>query len=106
MGSFKDIGSIDELDRLFEDSKEAPVVIFKHSNMCGTSAYIHEIIGEVPATINRVTVQESRDISNAIAARTGVLHHTPQVFIIRDGKVVHSSSHYSISPEIIGEILQ
>lgn len=106
MGSFKDIGSIDELNRLFEDSNEAPVVIFKHSNSCGTSAYIHEILGEVPATINRVTVQNSRDISNAIATRTGVLHQTPQVFIIRDGRVVHSSSHYNISPERIAENLQ
>jgi bacillithiol system protein YtxJ len=106
MSSFKDITSLDELDRLFEDSNNAAVVIFKHSNMCGTSAYINEIIGAVPATINRVTVQERRDVSNAITARTGVLHHTPQVFVIKDGKVAHSSSHYSISPEIISEILQ
>lgn len=95
------VGSIDELDRLFESSNVEPVVLFKHSNSCGTSAYIHQVMSEVQLPVNIVTVQERRDISNAIEQRTGIRHQSPQVFVVRNGKVVYSASHYSISPEAI-----
>jgi thioredoxin 1 len=100
---FINIGSIDELESLFERSGAEPVVLFKHSNSCGTSAYIHEIMGELPMAVHVVTVQERRDISNEITSRTGILHHTPQVFVIKNGEVVYSASHYGISPEQIAE---
>lgn len=98
---FLPIASIQALDTLFERSFTEPIVIFKHSNSCGTSAYVYEIMSEVPGVIHLVTVQESRDISNAIAERTGIRHQTPQAFVIINGEIAYSSSHYNISPQTI-----
>lgn len=99
--SFHTIESLQDLDMLFARSFTEPVVLFKHSNSCGTSAYVFEIMHEVPGDIHLVTVQERRDISNAIADRTGVRHQTPQAFVIAGGEIAYSASHYNISPEAI-----
>jgi bacillithiol system protein YtxJ len=38
-----------------------------------------------------------RDISNAIAERFNIVHQSPQVVIIKDGKVVAHASHEGIN---------
>ena len=68
--NFKNISSLESLDELFQRSAIEPIVLFKHSNSCGTSAYVHEIMATVPGDVHIVTVQERRDVSNAIAERT------------------------------------
>lgn len=98
---FRPVESLQDLDILFAHSFTEPVVLFKHSNSCGTSAYVFEIMSEVPGDVHLVTVQERRDISNAIADRTGVRHQTPQAFVIVNGEIAYSASHYNISPEAI-----
>jgi bacillithiol system protein YtxJ len=40
-----------------------------------------------------------RDVSNAIAADTGVEHQSPQVLLIENGKVVFSETHQAIRLE-------
>lgn len=102
---FLPIASIEALDKLFERSFTEPVVLFKHSNSCGTSAYVFEIMSEVVGDIQLVTVQERRDVSNAIAERTGIRHQTPQAFVIVNGEIAYSSSHYNISPEAINDMV-
>lgn len=103
--NFKNISSLDSLDELFRLSAVEPIVLFKHSNSCGTSAYIHEIMAAVTGDVHVVTVQERREVSNAIADRTGIRHHTPQVFVIKNGEVAYYSSHYSISPDDIAKTI-
>lgn len=100
---FLPIVSLEALDTLFERSFTEPVVIFKHSNACGTSAYVFEIMTEVPGDIHLVTVQENREISNAIAERIGIRHQTPQAFVIVNGEIAYSASHYNVSPEAISK---
>lgn len=103
--NYQNIASLETLDDLFQQSAAEPIVLFKHSNSCGTSAYVHEIMAEVPGNVHIVTVQERRDVSNAIADRTGIRHQTPQVFIIKNGEVAYSASHYSISPDDIAKTI-
>jgi bacillithiol system protein YtxJ len=38
-----------------------------------------------------------RDISNAIAERFDVVHQSPQVVLIKDGKVIDHASHEGIN---------
>lgn len=102
---FQPIASIEALDPLFDRSFTEPVVLLKHSNSCGTSAYVFEIMSEVPGDIHLVTVQERRDISNAIADRTGIRHQTPQVFVIVNGEIAYTASHFNISPDAIGKVI-
>jgi bacillithiol system protein YtxJ len=66
---------LDDLDRLLEDSAHRPVLLFKHSYSCGTSA---EALDELIAHLDEkrrhdtdyavVTVQTHREISNAVSA--------------------------------------
>jgi bacillithiol system protein YtxJ len=38
-----------------------------------------------------------RNVSNAIASKLGVHHASPQAILLKDGEVVHDSSHSAIS---------
>ena len=96
-----------ELDRLIAESETRPLLLFKHSYTCGTSmealdelvAHLNE--GAADAQYAMVTVQTHRDVSNAVAARLGVRHETPQALLIRDGRVVWSASHFRVTASAV-----
>ncbi len=80
----------------------ASAVLFKHSPTCGTSAYAYEEVDRFAAERNEVPVYivdviAQRPLSREIEARVGIRHESPQVFVIREGRVVWSASHYSIT---------
>jgi len=106
MAIFKEIQNSEKLDELLGSSAEKPVVLFKHSNTCGISADLYEQVSTVDAEINLVTVQISRGISNEIESRLGIRHASPQAFVVKDGKVIYSASHYAISPSEIEKHLK
>ncbi|HZM58982.1 MAG TPA: bacillithiol system redox-active protein YtxJ, partial [Vicinamibacterales bacterium] len=75
----------------------------KHSLTCGTSA---EALDELLDHINGdgldaryaiLTVQSQRELSNAVSARLGVRHETPQALLIRHGRVIWSASHFRVT---------
>ena len=105
MAKFRSIDTNDALDKLFERSFQEPVIIFKHSNRCGISSHVMEIVDEVGNEINFVVVQDDRELSNEIADRTGHRHHSPQIFVIKNGKPVYHATHYGIDPEAIEDII-
>jgi hypothetical protein len=127
------ITSLDEFDRLVSESATRPVLLFKHSRSCGTSAEAYDELldhlsrldgapankttsaasasplSEVtnpPATYAMVTVQTHRDVSTTIAARLGVRHETPQALVIRDGRVVWTASHFRVTAEAIASAVR
>ena len=91
-----ELESLDGLDHLFNESFDRPVVLFKHSNNCGISAGVYNLVRHVTGDVNVVVIQSHREISNAIAARTGIRHESPQAIVLIDGKPVYSASHYDI----------
>jgi bacillithiol system protein YtxJ len=103
--NFINVDSIDSLDRLFEQSFERPVVLLKHSTTCGISSGVYREVGLVAADVNVVVMQTHRDISNAIASRTGVRHESPQAIVLRQGKPIYHASHYDIEAQHIEESL-
>lgn len=98
---FNWLTDVRSLERLFERSNVRPVVLFKHSVRCGVSSYALERMAAVGGEVNVVVVQDHRDVSDAIESRTGLRHHTPQAFVIRNERAVYHASHYSIDPEAI-----
>jgi bacillithiol system protein YtxJ len=91
--------------QLLTASKERPVLIFKHSNACGvSSAAFREM--EKLENVNLLEVQSARELSNEIEATTGVMHETPQVIVLRDGKAVWNASHYRVKADSVSEALQ
>src|SRR5215211_1739782 len=105
MANFKPIKSSETLEDLFKQSTEKPVVIFKHSKLCGISSHVMAMVDEVGHEVHFVVVQDDREISNEIAERTGRVHQSPQIFVIRDGKPVYHATHYGIDAEAIEKAL-
>jgi len=103
--NFVHVDSLDSLDRLFEESHQRAIVLFKHSISCGISSGVYREVGQVTADVNVVVIQTHRDISNAIASRTGVPHESPQAIVLRDGKPVYHASHFDIEAIHIEENL-
>lgn len=103
---------IDELDRLLTESRERPLLLFKHSHSCGISAealdellaHLSEKNGEARYAV--VTVQTHRDVSNAVAARLGVRHETPQALLVRNGQVVWKASHFRVTAAAVTTALR
>jgi bacillithiol system protein YtxJ len=94
---------IEDLDRLLAQTAERPLLLFKHSLTCGTSA---EALDELIEHLNEdkldaryaiVTVQSHRELSNAVSARLGIRHETPQALLIRDGRVIWNASHFRVT---------
>ena len=103
---------IDDLERLIGESETRPLLLFKHSYTCGTSM---EALEELVTHLNdrptdvqyaMVTVQTHRDVSNAVSARLGVRHETPQALLIRDGRVVWSASHFRVTADAVEEAIR
>ena len=94
--NFIKLDSLDSLDRLFAQSYERPVVLLKHSVTCGISSGVYREVENVGGDVNVIVIQTHRDISNAIASRTGLRHESPQAIVLRDGQPVYHASHYDI----------
>jgi bacillithiol system protein YtxJ len=104
MSRLTHLSNIAELDAAIAESRERPVLLFKHSRHCGVSC---EALDELHAHIERaaaagalykmITVQTHRPLSDAASKLLGVRHETPQALLLRDGKVVWNASHFSIT---------
>ena len=98
---------IEEFDRLLAQTFERPLLLFKHSLTCGTSA---EALDELIEHLNDdkldvhyaiVTVQSHRELSSAVSARLGVRHETPQALLIHNGRVIWSASHFRVTGDAV-----
>ena len=93
-----------QLEELKKQSKEKPVLIFKHSSRCSVSSMALDRLYRnwkdtdfekvSPFFLDLISY---RNISNQIAQEFGVFHQSPQVILIRDGKAVYDNSHMGIN---------
>ena len=99
------------LDAAIAESRERPVLIFKHSRTCGISceAYdeLHSHLADAAAdaAYNLITVQSHRRLSDEAEARLGVRHETPQAILLRDGVAVWNASHFKITADALTRVL-
>ena len=96
-----------ELARAFE---EPWALVFKHSTRCPVSTVAHREVAEfrrrhplVPVYV--VHVVEQRDLSKAVAERTGVPHESPQAIVLTGGSVAWSDSHESVTADALEALL-
>ena len=102
---FNQINSVEELEKVFAESREKPVALFKHSATCPISFDAYHEIKNVDGKINLVIVQTARSVSNEIATRTGIRHESPQAIVIKDGKAIYHASHYDITAKDVSSKL-
>jgi len=104
--NFSPVGDAAALERLFARSHEAPVVLFKHSNSCPISARAYGQMQRFGGDVAIVVVQQNREVSREVETRTGVRHESPQAFVLRNGRVVWSASHFDITADVINRIVR
>jgi bacillithiol system protein YtxJ len=104
--AFIQLDRLEQVDQLVERSFTQPVIVFKHSPACGTSAYAFDELDtyrQEPSAhdVYIVDVLRSRPLSQAIAARFGVHHQSPQLLLIAGGRVAWHGSHYGVNTSAI-----
>lgn len=102
--------NMSQLDKITEESYHTPIVIFKHSTRCSISRMAlkqFELTFDLPHLVTPyfLDLLEYRDISNEIAARFGVIHQSPQIILIKDGKAVFDASHEQIDVHDLKELV-
>jgi bacillithiol system protein YtxJ len=102
---FLKLADKETFDRLLNDSKDHPVVVFKHSNSCGISAAAYREMEQLD-NINLLEIQTARELSREIAAATGVEHESPQIIILKDGKAVWNASHYAVKAGAVADAVE
>ena len=101
MNGFVEIYSREMLEQFLSGSNGAAVVLFKHSGTCGVSSRAYAELTKLKQPVGIITVQTARTVSDEIESRWGLAHETPQVLIIRNGKMVWNASHFRVKAEAI-----
>ncbi len=96
-----------QLEQIKEQSKNQPVVIFKHSTRCATSSMIKSRLErETPADntlFYYLDLIRYRSVSNKIASDFHVPHESPQILIIKKGECIYEDSHNGINMQDIAD---
>lgn len=102
-----------QLEQIVAESKEKPVLIYKHSTRCNISRAAFDrlerkwdtsVVGDVKRYF--LDLISYRDISNKIAEMFDVEHHSPQILVISDGKSILDLSHYDIDFDQIKSVFK
>ncbi len=93
------------LDEIVKISFEKPVAIFKHSTRCSVSRMAwNQFSNQYAIEFEKMELYfldllAHRSISNEVAERFGVVHQSPQLIVIKDGKAVYDASHNDIDAQ-------
>lgn len=98
---WRQLRDLGQLNEIVNESADKTVIIFKHSTRCGVSRmglkqFENEFSMHEEITPYFLDILAYRALSNEIAHWFGVLHQSPQLIVIKDGKAVLNESHGSI----------
>jgi bacillithiol system protein YtxJ len=103
MADWIQLTSEDQLHQSLRQSHQRPQIYFKHSTRCIISKMVLKNFEEhwsaLPANADAIFLDllQFREISNSLAAQLHIKHESPQVIVVRNGKVVYHASHDSIN---------
>jgi bacillithiol system protein YtxJ len=113
--SWLELRTADQLDEIFRLSSpeegRAGVVVFKHSTRCSISRMvIRNLISEWDILPEKLPfyyldLLQHRDLSAAIAVRFEVLHESPQLLLLMNGKCALNLTHGDVSVEEVKRFL-
>ena len=95
----KELLSVDEWNEVLEKSKEEPILVLKHSTTCPISTGAFSRVDGFETDIPKyfLKVRESRPVSNEIESALDVVHQSPQLIMLKEGKAVWNASHTVIT---------
>jgi bacillithiol system protein YtxJ len=106
---WNDLTELKQLDIIQIESSEKPVVIFKHSTRCGISRMVLKNfesrynLADDEIKPYFLDLLSYRNISNEITARFSVIHQSPQLILIKNGKCQYTASHSDIDADLLKE---
>ena len=104
---WKKLESEKDLDSAVERSNQQKVLIFKHSTRCFISKTMLKSFERQMENSDKdyvyyfLDLLAHRNISNEIESRFDVVHQSPQLIVLENGKATYNSSHQNISLDII-----
>ncbi|WP_374443343.1 bacillithiol system redox-active protein YtxJ [Epilithonimonas sp.] len=99
---WKKIESQKDLDSVIEKSFQGKVLIFKHSTRCFISKTMLRSFEKQMQNSDKnmgyyfLDLLAHRAISNEIESRFDVVHQSPQLIVLENGKAVYNASHQNI----------
>lgn len=111
MKNLTHLSDLSELQAAIAESRERPVLLFKHSRTCGISQEAldelraHAARGVSTAAYKVITVQSHRRLSDEATALLGIRHESPQAILLRDGRAVWNASHFRITADRLDQAL-
>lgn len=100
------ITDVESFEELAARSQNAPVVVFKHSTTCPISAAAYDEMSRFDGEVALIEVQRAGSLSKEIEHRTGVAHESPQVLVLRKGRVVWDASHWKVKADAVKEAVK
>ncbi len=104
----KHLESVADLEAVLADSEKRPVMLFKHSTRCPIStaaekAYLAFVEAHDDGRVlyTQLDLIQFREVSKAIAEKTGVRHQSPQAILLVDGEALWHASHLGITQEAL-----
>lgn len=105
MADVLEITTEEQMRAFLDDPSPVPGILFKYSPTCGISLATAEhwdaFVAGAPDGVRlaQVDVLGARPAARGISQWIGVLHQSPQVLVLKGGKAVRHTSHYSITQD-------
>ena len=107
---WNDVQTEETIDQLVAASFEKPVLLYKHSTRCSLSHMVKDRLDQDLGKIINSGIEvyyldliRFRKVSNYVEKKLGVRHESPQVILLKEGKVVNHESHTRINATQIME---
>ena len=112
MQNWNSLTSIEQLSEIEKHSFERPQILFKHSTQCPISSMALNRLTDdetrlaAVADLHYLDLIRYREVSNEIARRYAIVHESPQVIVLLNGKAMYHASHHMIMPNELLNILR
>lgn len=106
-----DLTSHSQIDEMVSGSTRQPQLIFKHSTRCAISRMALKDFERHFKLDDQIgcyflDLLSHRELSNEIASRFGVVHQSPQLLVIKNGKCIYDVSHGAIDAAILDDFIE
>ena len=112
MDGLEELENIQQLDHALEESRERPVLLFKHSLTCPISTRAFRELqtyldnADPRISYKLITVQTARAVSDEAASRLRLEHESPQAILVRNGRELWNASHSDITAESLDQAIR
>ncbi len=100
---------ISVMEELLATQDDMARIFFKHSTRCSISSMaLHSFEANWEgddAQLYFIDLLRFRELSNALAEQTGVMHQSPQAIVVRNKEVIYHASHSGIDAQAIQKLL-